>query len=269
MRFQISCEIQMEKTHKVQSILEKNENAKLFFQQTKTQYSDTHKFHAVWSQWSSAWSAICMSMQLNCWTNKMTESTRQLSDHLKSLHWSVGFMRSASHPQDHFSWHKHIQAILITHQQQQHRYLVRDRWGYNLRPFARVSTSDQQQTQGRTAHKKRNGAERGRVFVGTSSVLRKIQWVRSSAVDMQSSTWCRKSRDPEGGGGREHHPKWAGGKTAAPHKRWATSGARLHAELAVCVGFACGWSSRVFFSGCVGAQLFENTTSMSMTVVVR
>ena len=35
------------------------------------------------------------------------------------------------------------------------------------------------------------------------------------------------------------------------------------------LGFACGRSLRVVPSGCVGARWFEDTTRMSMSIVVR
>ena len=80
---------------------------------------------------------------------------------------------------------------MSTYQQQQHRSSECERRGYNLRPLASVeyleskkkhSTKRGRSTQGRIY------AEHGRVLVGTSSVLRRIKWLRWSALYMQSST---------------------------------------------------------------------------------
>ena len=54
-----------------------------------------------------------------------------------------------------------------------------------------------------------------------------------------------------------------------PEKRWATADARLHAKTALGAELSCGRSFPVVSSGCVGARWFEDTTRMSMTVVVR
>ena len=49
----------------------------------------------------------------------------------------------------------------------------------------------------------------------------------------------------------------------------ATWSARLHAKTALCAALAFGRSLLVVPSGCVGARWFEDTTRMSMAVVVR
>ena len=48
-----------------------------------------------------------------------------------------------------------------------------------------------------------------------------------------------------------------------------TWSARLHAKTAFCAALAFGRSLRVAPSGCVSAGWFEDTTRMSMVVVVR
>ena len=69
---------------------------------------------------------VYMSMQLNSWMNRMTESTRHVFDHLISLYPSVGFMNLPATLKITVSWRTDIQAnhtldhrrVLFTRQQQ-------------------------------------------------------------------------------------------------------------------------------------------------------
>ena len=133
--------------------------------------------------WSRSWPATSVHVH-SVRTNKMTESTRHLSDHLMSLHPSDGFLSPpTTFEVTIFVTQAYFRILIIfwimVHQHQtvpllgarQVRLLPPTLRQGGVPLTKKQSTKREKDTQGKT----------GRVLVGTNSVLRKIQWVWWSA----------------------------------------------------------------------------------------